>query len=99
MKNYFVAILLLGLIGSVQAQQTSPPVSQLPKHIKPVAGMVVLVADYDHKDGQGKVPVYLINATKKAVTLRAQDGDVYLKLEVKGADGKWRRAQPHAYSW
>jgi hypothetical protein len=33
------------------------------------------------------------------VNLGAQDGDVYLKLEVADAQGRWIRAQPHAFSW
>ena len=46
-----------------------------------------------------KHPVYLINAGTNDVDLGAQDGDVYLKLEVMDAQGRWVRAQPHAFSW
>ncbi|HQY88428.1 MAG TPA: hypothetical protein PK402_07205, partial [Tepidisphaeraceae bacterium] len=34
-----------------------------------------------------------------SVQLKAQDGDVYLKLEYETSPGNWSRAQPHAYSW
>jgi hypothetical protein len=43
--------------------------------------------------------VYLINASTNDVNLESQDGDVYLKLEVQDSQGKWVRAQPHAFSW
>jgi hypothetical protein len=75
------------------------PLEQLPKHIKPALGKVSLFADFERPSIDGSIPVYLINAGIKEVTLRDQDGDVYLKLEALDAKGSWVRAQPHAYSW
>jgi len=47
----------------------------------------------------GWVPVYVVNRTKKAIKLPAQDGDIYLKLMAKSPEGDWERAQGHRWSW
>ena len=73
-------------------------VSGLPSHIKPPDSGLTLIADYDHATA-GTVPVYLINRSGKNISLKSQDGDVYLKLEYQDPDGHWQRAQPHGYSW
>lgn len=46
----------------------------------------------------GQKTLVLINDTDDAFEVPCQDGDIYIKLEVK-LDGKWRRAQYHVYSW
>ena len=74
-------------------------VSKLPEGIEAKEGKLSLLVDKDRKDEHGNVLVYLVNRTGQDLTLNAQDGDVYMKLETKGADGKWQRAQSHAYSW
>lgn len=75
------------------------PNEALPTSVKPVAGEVTLVADYAGKWPIGTIPVYLINASTNDVDLGAQDGDVYLKLEVEDPQGHWVRAQSHIFSW
>ena len=99
MKVIWVTLALLGNLGVLHAQNKFSANAELPGHIKSVSGKVVLVADFTHKDTEGKIPVYLINGSEKSIKLMAQDGDVYLKLETRDEDGKWRRAQPHAFSW
>jgi len=86
------------LIDLADTEKTvGQPLAQLPAHIEAPAGKLTLFADFDHA---GKtVPVYLVNRTGRPVQLSSQDGSVYLKLEYRGEDTKWRRAQPHAYSW
>jgi hypothetical protein len=81
------------------AAVTDEPNEALPKQIKLVPGKVTLFADYAGKWPIGSIPVYLINAGTNDVDLAAQDGDVYLKLEVMDAQGGWVRAQPHDFSW
>lgn len=73
------------------------PMAALPDGLKPPAARLSLLADYEHA-AHGRIPVYLINRTDEAVMLAAQDGDIYLKLEVQEPDGIWRRAQPHQLS-
>jgi hypothetical protein len=73
-------------------------ISDLPGHIAIPASGFALVADFAHASA-GTIPVYFINRSGKDIQLAAQDGDVYLKLEYQDADGSWKRAQPHAYSW
>lgn len=99
MKVIWVTLALLGNLGVLHAQNKFSANAELPGHIKSVSGKVVLVADFTHKDTEGKIPVYLINGSEKSIKLMAQDGDVYLKLETRDDGGKWRRAQPHAFSW
>jgi hypothetical protein len=68
-----------------------PSPSMLPE------GELSIWADFgDVRDGW--VPVYVVNRTKKPVKLPAQDGDIYLKLFAKSADGDWERAQIHIWS-
>jgi hypothetical protein len=73
------------------------PNGALPKHVVATAGKLSVFADF--KDIRDKfMVVYLVNGTDKPIHLPAQDGDIYLKMEVKDAKGKWQRAQAHAYS-
>ncbi|HCN76376.1 MAG TPA: hypothetical protein DIT13_04170 [Verrucomicrobiales bacterium] len=46
----------------------------------------------------GQISVFLINDTDEQLQVPAQDGDIYLKLEVN-LEGKWQRAQCHGDSW
>ena len=71
----------------------------LPGHIEAPDGQVTLFADYGSIRTDGRVPVYLVNRTGEPLTLNAQDGDIYIKLEYRDDDGNWIRAQPHGYSW
>jgi hypothetical protein len=82
-----------------QAREPDTPNADLPRHVLPQSGKLTLFADYMTKTADGSISVYLINGTKQDVTLSAQDGDVYLKLECKDDMGHWTRAQPHAFSW
>lgn len=75
------------------------PLEQLPEHVPAVQQKITLFADYDHPRKDGCVVVYLVNRTAEAITLKGQDGDLYLKLEYENEAGAWVRAQPHAYSW
>ncbi len=74
------------------------PISELPESIDAPDGKVTLTASFERLE-TGSVPVYLINRTDEDVVLDAQDGDVYLKLEMRNDDGTWVRAQPHVFSW
>lgn len=74
------------------------PVSELPPHVKAPQGELTLYADYDEV-WQGKTVLYLVNRTAEDTQLRAQDYDLFLKLETRAADGRWLRAQTHVYSW
>jgi len=75
------------------------PINQLPKDVTPDAGKISLVADYGSRGPNGGIPVYLINASTNEINLEAQDGDVFLKLELMDKQERWIRAQPHAFSW
>lgn len=99
MKAIACSISLLLLCDVGNAAITDEPNEALPKQIKPVPGKVTLFADYTGKWPIGSIPVYLINASTNDLDLATQDGDVYLKLEVEDADGKWVRAQPHVSSF
>ncbi|NOX98654.1 MAG: hypothetical protein GXP30_02815 [Verrucomicrobia bacterium] len=70
----------------------------LPSHVPAKLGEVTLFADYNKKSEKG-VPLYLVNRTGKAVGFACQDGDIYLKLEIKGENKQWVRAQNHRSSW
>jgi hypothetical protein len=99
METLALSFLCLALCASLQAEDSVQAVSALPDNIKPEPGKLSLYADYSATGSEGQIPVYLINQTTKEVMLKAQDGYVYLKLETRNAEGKWIRAQPHAYSW
>ncbi len=71
----------------------------LPAHVDAPDGQVTLYADYGGVQTDGYVPVYLVNKSADALTIEAQDGDIYLKLQYQDEDGNWIRAQPHRYSW
>lgn len=81
------------------AAERDTPNDNLPNHIHTMNGTVVLFADFENRQDDGHVPVYLINRSDQPITLEAQDGDIYLKLESRGENGKWQRAQPHRFSW
>lgn len=74
------------------------PNVNLPETIPAPEGELTLFADYKNAGG-GKVPLYLVNRTTGRVSLSAQDGDIYLKLERKPEDGHWERVQTHQDSW
>ncbi|WP_395753723.1 hypothetical protein [Prosthecobacter sp.] len=75
------------------------PIAQLPEGIPSTEGKVTLFADYARAKKGEPIDVYLINRSEKDISLNAQDGDVYLKLEKENADGTWTRVQPHVFSW
>ena len=75
-----------------------PAIKDLPPHLKPEPGKFSLLADFQNQK-EGRVIVYLVNATKKPTLLPKQDGDIYCKREAKGKDGEWRRCDSHEYSW
>ena len=96
---------LLVLCSGRPAPQTNSPAFrqgvaanvELPVHIKAPDGVLSMVADYAAA-GDGGVPIYIINKTGSPVVLPNQDGDIYLKLELKDKSGRWVRAQTHRYS-
>ncbi|BCX50364.1 hypothetical protein HAHE_42720 [Haloferula helveola] len=93
-------LLSLGFaILQLRAAEVGEPLDKLPPSIKPAEKTVSLHADYEHPGEDGSIPVYLVNRTDDPLPLGAQDGDIYLKLEIMRPDGTWVRAQPHAYSW
>ncbi|WP_395753722.1 hypothetical protein [Prosthecobacter sp.] len=74
------------------------PMAKLPEGIASTEGKVTLFADYARAKKGEPIDVYLINRSEKDLALTAEDGDVYLKLEARGADGTWKRVQPHLFS-
>ncbi len=100
MKVFGLLILLFGL-AIANARVDDVDVEELPEGVKSVSGKVTVFADFRRPHKAGSIPLYIINRTDKVLELPYQDGDVYLKLETKGKaeDGKWKRVQPHAYSW
>ena len=99
MKTLMCALLPCLFIASVCGKEVGKLISELPETIKAEKGQLTLHADFSSKRPDGRIPVYLINRTKLAITLNAQDGDVYLKLEAQSKTGEWVRAQRHSYSW
>jgi hypothetical protein len=75
------------------------PIAKLPGGIPSPEGKATLFADYARAKKGQNIDVYLINRSDHDISLGAQDGDVYLKLEAKNEDGTWTRVQPHAFSW
>ncbi len=98
MKVIGFLVLLFGL-SVVNAREDGVAIEKLPGEVRSVAGKVTVVADFESREKGGSIPLYIINRTDKELELPFQDGDVYLKLEAKGDDGKWKRVEPHAYSW
>ena len=74
------------------------PLDRLPEHVTAPAGKLTLFADYKNKTDQHRVPVYLVNRTDKPITVEAQDGDIYMKLQYESAPGHWQRAETHVFS-
>jgi hypothetical protein len=91
------SLLLVALVSAVRAE--SVPLAQLPPHLTWREDAFSIVADYADHEIDGRIPVYLINATSEDVELETQDGNPYLKLEYLDTDGTWRRAQAHWYGW
>ena len=109
--NSFLRLLFIFLITIVSLAAAKPPslkfhgavgksISnvELPTFIPADRGKLTLYVDYKKAQG-GKVPIYLVNRTDKAISLPSQDHDIYLKLERKQANGMWIRAQTHQNSW
>ncbi len=59
---------------------------------------MTLFADYASISEDGQIPVFLVNLSSEYVFVGSQDGDFYLKLEVKIGDS-WVRAQAHRFGW
>jgi hypothetical protein len=70
----------------------------LPSRVVAKDGDLTLFADYVGGRSNG-VALYLVNRTSASVRFESEDGDIYVKLEYKGSDGIWARAQTHQYSW
>ena len=70
---------------------------ELPPHINAPEGKLTMIADYAATSDAG-VPVFIINKTDHPLIIPNQDGDIYLKLEMKDKSGRWVRAQTHRYS-
>ncbi len=83
--------------GAQLQEEWEIPIADLPENVTYPKGKFSIFADFDHAK-KGSVAIYIINDTDKVIGLPSQDGDVYLKQEVK-IDGKWVRSQPHVYSW
>jgi hypothetical protein len=86
--------ILMALCPQGFAFEFGKPVSGLPAHIKAPDSGLSLVADFEHPN-KGRFPVYLVNRSGKDISLRTQDGDVFLKLEYRDSKGAWKRAEPH----
>ncbi len=79
-------------------------VEDLPAHVIAPAGEITLFADFGDVRGDGVV-LYLVNRTNRRLAFHAQDGDLYVKLEV-WERAAWERAQSHlssdcgnSYAW
>lgn len=72
------------------------PVAQLPSRVVAPSGALALYADYAGARGD-RIDLYLVNRTAAPISVPAQDGDVYAKLEVQ-RNGRWQRAERHVYS-
>ncbi|MBI1825477.1 MAG: HEAT repeat domain-containing protein [Planctomycetes bacterium] len=74
------------------------PISKLPSNVITPDGQLTLFADFnDHR--RGGIVLYLVNRTPYWIGFAAQDGDLFIKLEVLSGNGLWERAQDHYYSW
>lgn len=98
-RTVFTVCLLLSILATPTALSSETSILLLPNHIEAPDGRVSLFADYESIQGNGRVPVYLVNKSAQDLVLNTQDGDIYLKLQYKDSDGNWVRAQPHGYSW
>ena len=95
-----LALLALSAVAAEAATISSQSSNLfLPGHVQAEEERISLYADFDAIRADGRVPVYVVNRTGKAVKLNSQDGDIYLKLEYRDADGNWQRAQSHSYSF
>jgi len=74
------------------------PLVELPAKVPAEEGMVTLWADFEGADDKG-VPLYLVNKTGVVQNFDSEDRDIYLKLEYKDVDGRWKYAQGHRRSW
>jgi len=100
MNKRIVSFAFVLAAQALNAQKpTDVAISELPSGVPSTEGKVTLFADYSRAKKSSPIDVYLINRSDRDITLSAQDGDVYLKLEGKSDDGTWTRVQPHAYSW
>lgn len=93
------ALICLLLPAAAQEEKKETPRPALPANVKVEAGKISMVADFASKQKEGTVPVFILNGTASPLVLESQDWDIYLKLEVQEADGTWKRAQPHQFSW
>ena len=94
------AMLLVVACGDLRANVWKPKsVLELPKHVKAPAGKLTLYADYskivdppplrpDPKaPPRSYVTLYIVNRTGKKIVFPAQDGDLFIKLEMLRATG------------
>ncbi len=99
MNSRFPIHILLLVALALAARAETIPLTQLPPHLTWPEDVFSVVADYADHEIDGRIPVYLINATSEDVELETQDGNPYLKLEYLDTGGTWRRAQTHWYGW
>lgn len=99
MNARFPIPVLLLTAFTLAARAETIPLDQLPPYLTWPEDAFSVVADYADHEIDGRIPVYLINATSEDVELETQDGNPYLKLEFLDTDGTWRRAQTHWYGW
>lgn len=78
---------------------TALPIIDLPKHVVAPKGELTLFADFDHRDPEMGIPLYLVNRTVKIQSIPVQDEDPYTKLEFQEKEGFWVRAQTHRDSF
>ena len=104
-------LLLCFLTASLFAQEERPvsamfrggastpkPNAELPLHIRKKATQdLALIAD-ETVDAEKGILVYLVNSGEKTISFPSQDGDLYMKLEIKNEARQWRRAQAHLSS-
>jgi hypothetical protein len=73
------------------------PNVDLPRDFPAPEGKLTLFADFPARAGE-QVPLYLVNRTGKPFEFKAQDGDLYIRLEKQNEDGSWSRAQVYRSS-
>ena len=73
------------------------PIKDLPRRVPSKNGAATLYADYATASGE-QIQLYLVNRSKHALRLPAQDGVLNIKLQAHVPKRGWARAQRHVYS-
>lgn len=74
---------------------TPKPIVDLPNHIVTPDAELSLFADFENRDPEKGIPLYLVNRTHEEKAIPVQDGDAYIKLEYQDDKEFWNRAQTH----